>query len=211
MKRHHLLLSALLCTLFALTTYAAYVTRIPVVVRQPDGTGVHCFASGDEFHNWLHDGNDYTIMQDPRTGVYVYAALEAGQLRPTAFMPGKDDPSREGLTPRVNITAEQWNKRRATFLAAIPPDLVATSTTGTINNIVVFIRFADESKSVYPDSIGRYERVFNSPGDGANSLFNYYREVSYGQLEVRSSFYPVTRDSVLSCQANPTPPTQLRL
>ncbi|MDZ4183225.1 MAG: hypothetical protein U1B83_10145 [Candidatus Cloacimonadaceae bacterium] len=34
---------------------AAYLTDIPIQVNQPNGTVIDCFASGDEYHNWLHD------------------------------------------------------------------------------------------------------------------------------------------------------------
>ena len=56
--------------------FGAYLTDQPQTLTQPDGKIVHCLASGDEFHNWLHDESGYTIIQDPETGYYVYADLQ---------------------------------------------------------------------------------------------------------------------------------------
>ena len=59
-------------------------------------------------------------------------------------------------------------------------------------------RFADEEKNIFPDSVARYDRMLNSSAPGANSMYNYFKEVSYNQLEVPSTFYPASSDSVLS-------------
>ncbi len=170
-----------------------------MTVRQPDGTIIHCLATGDEFHNWLHDENDYTIMQDHATGYYVFATLKLGQLRPTSFLPGRDDPARAGLMPGVNISSDQWAQKRASILSGTPLDIGIAPTTGTINNIVIFVRFSDDEE--FTGSPAVYSDMFNASGQGVSSLYNYFREVSYGALEVFSTFYPAsTGATVLSYQ-----------
>lgn len=62
------LFSSVLLLVIVTFAHAAYVSRMPVEVTQPDGTTVRCFATGDEYHNWLHDANDFTIMQDHANG-----------------------------------------------------------------------------------------------------------------------------------------------
>ena len=37
--------------------YSAYLRDILITVHQPDGTEINCFASGDEYYNWLHDAD----------------------------------------------------------------------------------------------------------------------------------------------------------
>ena len=175
--------------LIASLAHAAYVVRIPVTVQQPDGTIVRCLASGDEYHNWLHDDKDYTIIQDHSNGYYVYATLKAGQLRPTLLLPGRDDPAAAGLTPGVNIPPEQWATRRAKLLAEPGPSPTVTPTTGTLNNLVLFIRFKGEPE--YSRTTTSYSLLFNSSSTSANSMYNYFREVSYNKLTVVTSFYPV--------------------
>ena len=65
MKKFFILLIA---CFFLISVQAAYLKNIPVTVTQPDGTELHCFASGDEYFNYLHDKDGYTIMQHPETG-----------------------------------------------------------------------------------------------------------------------------------------------
>ncbi|MDR2980574.1 MAG: M6 family metalloprotease domain-containing protein [Bacteroidales bacterium] len=46
---------------------------MPRTLIQPNGDTLHCFVTGDEFYNYLHDTNGYTIVQDVSSGYYVYA------------------------------------------------------------------------------------------------------------------------------------------
>ena len=89
MKKLALLLLACLSITCA---HAAYLRNIPMTLTQPDGTVLHCFASGDEYFNYLHDANGYTIMQHPKTGYYVYAERHDGQLVATDLVAGLQNP-----------------------------------------------------------------------------------------------------------------------
>ena len=95
---------------------AAPITNFPVTVKQPDGTELHLFVSGDEFYNWLHNEQGYTILQDPDTGYYVYAQLIKNQLAPTSLVVGVADPGKAGLRPDLNISPEQRENIRQEFL-----------------------------------------------------------------------------------------------
>ncbi|MCD8480033.1 MAG: M6 family metalloprotease domain-containing protein [Candidatus Cloacimonetes bacterium] len=66
------------------------------------------------------------------------------------------------------------------------PETRDAPTTGTINNVVIFIRFAGESE--FGQNISTYDGWFNS---NASSQKNYFLEASYNQLTVNSHFYPV--------------------
>ncbi len=68
-------------------------------------------------------------------------------------------------------------------------------TTGSVHNLVVFIRFADQPAFARP--LSDYEGLFNS---ASASLKNFYLENSYGKLTVNSSFYPTSSGAVLSYQ-----------
>ena len=85
MKRIALVIVAFFCFLYA---HAAYLKDIPMTLTQPDGTILHCYASGDEYFNYLHDANGYTIMQHPVTGYYVYADKQEGKLVATKYIAG---------------------------------------------------------------------------------------------------------------------------
>ncbi len=199
MRLLHCSIYSLLMILWITAGHAGYLHRIPVTVQQPNGTLVHCFATGDEFHSWLHDENNYTIIQDDASRYYVFATLKVGQLTPTSFLPGRDDPARAGLIPGANIAPEQWAKKRTTILSKYPVRVSKAPTTGTISNIVIFIRFSDQEE--FAASPAEYSEMFNASDEGVSSLHNYFREVSYGALDVSSTFYPIsTGATVLSYQ-----------
>jgi hypothetical protein len=65
-------------------------------------------------------------------------------------------------------------------------------TTGTINNLCVFIRFSDESESIFNRQRSFYDAFFNK-ADGP-SLGHYFNEVSYEKLTVNSVYYPHVDD-----------------
>jgi hypothetical protein len=56
--------------------YAAPFKNMPVYFTQPDGTQYHCFASGDEYYHYLHDGNGFVIIQN-QDGWFYYATHDA--------------------------------------------------------------------------------------------------------------------------------------
>ncbi|MDZ4121477.1 MAG: M6 family metalloprotease domain-containing protein, partial [Candidatus Cloacimonadaceae bacterium] len=182
----------------ALPLAGALLFDMPVQLTQPDGSILECLASGDEYHNWLHDAGKFTIMQSPETGWYVYAEKSAGKLYAGNLIPGRDDPSRAGLIPNLNISEEEYKERRNTKFS-IPVERDAP-TIGTINNIVIYIRFAGETEFGQNQSL--YDGWFNT---NASSQKTYFQEVSYNQLTVNTHFYPVSGNNfVLSWQdSNP--------
>ena len=181
--------------LFVSHINAAYLRHIPQMLRQPDGSILKCYASGDEFHNWFHDREGYTIIQDPETGYYVYADKTGETLIPSrqiAKSSGLMNPS--GLEPYLNLSPkailEKRNKRLSEMRVS---GGYAAPNTGTINNIVIFIRFSDESE--FTSNISVFEGKFNT---NTVSLKSYYTEVSYNQLTVNTTFYPPAVDDIVA-------------
>jgi M6 family metalloprotease-like protein len=186
-------LTVLLCLLSG-TVFASMVRSMPMKVTQPDGTVLELLASGDEFHNWLHDKDNYTIIQHPLTGYYCYAVKDGNGVQASDLIVGHGSPEMLGIPTGVNISPELYKQmRRERF--AMPAERDAP-TTGTINNLVVFIRFSDETE--FGDLLSLHSGRFNTD---TNSLKNYYLEASYSQLTVNTTFYPVTGNNyVLSWQ-----------
>lgn len=181
------------------TMPAAWLRDVPVQVRQPDGSTLPCFASGDEFNNWLHDRNGFTIIQDPSTGWYLYAERRGELLAPTSHRPGTADPAAAGLTPGAYLTESAALANRTRWPEYIPTARALAPRTGVLNNIVIFIRFSDDTE--FPDAQSVYTSRFNTNTPGANSVYNYFREISYGRLEIQTWFLPAnTGTAVLSYQ-----------
>ena len=134
---------------------AAFLRNVPVHVNQPDGTVLSCLASGDEFYNWLHDKDGFTIMRNPATGFLVYADKVDGKLVPTEFIAGRTDLrtlEQAGVKARL---LDDPKTREMRVAAAADEPIVNAPQTGTINNLVVYIRFSDQD-GVHP-SVHRHD------------------------------------------------------
>ena len=184
-KKFALLILFFICV----SAFSAPLEYIPVSVTQPDGVLLNIFASGDEFYNWLHDKDFYTIVKDSKTGYYVYASLENNKIVPTGFIVGRVNPAFAGLNPGIMIPPDEIRKIRNDFFAKSPQDMGRAPKKGTINNLVIFIRFSDQPE--YSDLNSYYKGIFNNDTLGINSMYNYFRDASYKTLSVISYFYPV--------------------
>ena len=187
-------------------TFAAYLNDVPQSLKQPNGTTLNCFASGDEFFNWLHDSNNYTIIQNDK-GWYVYADLINDELVPTKFIPGIDNPAANGLRPGLIYSESKLMSMRNKFAIPTRPSLVnkkkeelqSTRNRGVLNNIAIFIRFADESG--FTQQLPYFDTPYNATGQV--SVYDYYYTMSYNQLEIKTSFFPQPNGSlILSYQDN---------
>lgn len=186
---------------FSFFAKAAYLENVPMTLTQPDGTKLECFASGDEFYNYLHDAQGFTIIQDHATGFYVYADLQDGELVPTDLVAGRSNPASR-LKLYLNISPEKRMEKRKAW--DVPEHLQKPETRnrdtnhGTLNNLVIFIRFADD---------GEFENTFSSVNNMFNenqsevSMQSYFKEVSYNQINIPTTFYPVPDgEKILSYQ-----------
>ena len=181
----------IIAVITSVNLFAAYLKNVPVELKQPDGNVINCLITGDEFHRRVHDKDNYTIIQNPITGYYVFALKEGDNLIPSDFVVGKADPRQLGIEPNLDIPAEKMEEKRAATLKSAKI-ATASFTKGNLYNLVVFVRFEDDQE--FTDNIESYSSRFIDDNQGANSVYNYYKEVSYGQLEVKSSFYPISEN-----------------
>jgi M6 family metalloprotease-like protein len=184
-------LFAIILCLLTLNSFAAYLTFEPVTVNQPNNVILNIYASGDEFYNWLHDKDGYTIIQDEYTGYYCYAVPEGNKLIASKYIVGVSSPFIAGIQKWLTIPETEIYKKRQEFYNKSPKDMGDAPKTGNINNLVVYIRFAGENE--FTDSAAFYNRLFNySATSNGNSMKNYFKEVSYNKLNINTTFYPTT-------------------
>lgn len=183
MKRLILLLSALL---FVLGLSAAPHSFLPTQITQPDGSQLTIYASGDEFHNWLHDEDNYTIVKDD-DGWYVYAMQNGENVAPTQLKIGKELPHRS-LNPGINLSQRLIDEKYERLSAMRDYSNARSPHTGEFHNLVVFIRFSDSPD--FMNDISFYDAMFNDSTPNANSMRNYFIAASYNQLEMESFFFP---------------------
>jgi len=196
-----------LCAIFTfmpVITKAAYIQNISQTLVQPDETILECYASGDEFYNYLHDSNGYTIIKNKQTNWFVYANKSADTLIPTDLIPNIHNPIEYGLTPYILHSQEYiYNRTQTRFKLEEMPNkeqydnLQGSSPFDTINQIVILVTWSGGQAFYYP--LSYYDNLYN----GANNSFKaYWLEQSYGQLVVNTHLYeyqsPYSRSSISS-------------
>src|SRR5574344_2003253 len=190
--------------IIAVFAQAAFVKDMPVVRLQPNGATLHCFVTGDEYYHRLHDAQGFTIVQNSHTGYYVYAVVQNGELTGSNYIVGSVNPATVGITPNLTISQEAWSlKQKAWDIPAqyAAPTAAKTGNTnrGTINNIVIFIRFAGDAE--ISTSMSSINAMFNDSTSGSTSMYNYFKHASYGQLHIPTFYYPAPNNgSVVSYQ-----------
>ncbi|MCD4818153.1 MAG: M6 family metalloprotease domain-containing protein [Candidatus Cloacimonetes bacterium] len=182
------ILFVIVCSFVIINAFAALIENIPMTLEQPYGENFACFASGDEFFNYLHDKNGFTVKQNPVDGYYYFMQEENNKLVFTKYKPNIDDPINNGLTPYALISEKEYKERRQKYSEGIDKTSKPDSR-GIINNLVVYIRFSDQTEFPTPRSV--FDEKFNADEPGEASMLNYYEEVSYDQLTINSTHYPV--------------------
>ena len=192
MKRIFLFL--VICSLSICGVFGAYLKNVPQKLVQPDGIVVNCFVTGDEFYRVFQDSAGYTIVKHPQTGYFVYALPMNDSLTHSDYIVGKANPQTLGLTKGVRLSSAKIMAIRKAFEAeyeATHKTHKAVAAKGKINNIVIFISFADDSvfsQTTYPTEMQKFN---DSSSASAVSVYNYYRTVSYGQFYLESHFFPI--------------------
>ena len=196
-------LKTIFVLLFVICTniWAAPLKYVPQTISQPNGEQINCFASGDEYYNWLHDELGYTIIQDKSNGYYYYAQAAGDSLISSKYLVGKISPITIGLTPWLKISSakimEKVNYMRRGVDShkpqSIKTDGLQVNNTGTINNLVVYIRFLGETE--FTDSTIVYDRMLNQAT--GNSMKSYFNEASYNQVIINSTMYPTSANGIV--------------
>ena len=177
----------------SLQLMGAYVSFQETYVTDSDGTRIVCYASGDEYYNWLHDKKGYTIIQNHKDGNYYFAVFVQGKLVCSEYRAKNGNPQGCGLTPWTKIPVSEYNLKKGRVTATIPVSMNAEKSqkTGEMNNLIVFIRFSDDSEFTVSRQV--YDDKFNA--EMSNSVKSYFNEVSYNKLQISSSHFPI-------CQPN---------
>lgn len=189
------------------TLCAMPVFNMPTARIQPNGDTVHIFVSGDEYYHRLHDAEGYTIVQNPRTGYWVYAdTLHMGTDRwevvATNHIVGTVNPATVGLHPNLGVDRETWLEKQQRY--DIPKSIGSSPKTsgtnhGTMNNIVVFIRFSDETE--ISTAFSTINAMFNDSTATATSMYSYFKKVSYNKIFIPTHYFPTPNgNSIVSFQ-----------
>ena len=185
MKTNILFTALLLVSVFI---KAAPVYFMPQTIFQPNGDKIECFVSGDEFFNFYHDADGYTIIQGD-DGWFYYAEKEKDIILPSQYLVNSVNPEQIGLQKWVKISKKEYNKRKDLMFAevnSLKSGPAKSPHSGDLNNICIYIRFADDTE--FTINRQSYDNKFNSLT--SESLKSYYKEVSYDMLNINTSHYP---------------------
>jgi len=177
---------------FSYIANAAYIRNHPLKLVQPDGEILYCFVTGDEFWRKVHDARGFSILQNPVTGFYVYAMQADEQVVASDYRVGWYDPEALGIVRGLAApppSREDQRLMRPMGSPASPQEILNAPKTGVINNIVILIRFSGETE--FGDASSLYDDMFNTASTGYNSMSNYFREASYVNLSISTTFYPL--------------------
>lgn len=198
----HILKSFLLgvVLLMANSAHAVFVDKMPIDRIQPNGDTVHMFVTGDEYYHRYHDANDFTIVQN-QAGYWVYAqADKASGVKPSAHIVGSVNPATIGLTPGLRISKSEYQERMKMW--EIPeqyrkPEAKTEGVNhGDFTNLVVFLRFSDDSN--YSRPLSSVDRMFSdSSHANSTSVYNYFRKASYGKISIRTYYAPTPDSNVI--------------
>lgn len=171
--------------------FAAPLKNIPVRLTQPDGQVIECFASGDEFYNYVHDANDFTFVKGDDSYYYYAMHDNKGEVVASPYRVNSVDPASVGLQPYVKISEKEYLKRRQEREQHIKPIKRPADRElnhGIYNNLVVFIRFAGDT--YHNTTFSTVDSMFNAANYESISLRNFYHHASYNKLDLHSYFYP---------------------
>ena len=187
----------LILSLIVSLTYAVWLDSEPFRLYQPDGTPLDVLLSGDFLYNWHHDSRGYTIVLDRETGYWCWAIDENGFII-SSGLPIHLNPIDEvirsfDIRPNLTLSLEKYYELREAWEMSIAGS--AAPSHGVIQNITIFIRFRDQTE--FPQTIAHWDQLLNDRTQGANSMFNYFWNISNETLEVESPFFPISHNNMV--------------
>lgn len=182
-----------LCLLCMVSLAAVKVQNRAWEYTQPNGTVLSLLLSGDEFEHRIHDKANFTVVIDPITDYAVYAIPDGKGIKPSKYIVGNSDPSGLGIQPGLRVDSQFTAAKAEEHRQMLRENPNRAPSTGSINNIVIFIRFLDQSE--YTEPVSTYETAFNSPT--SPSMRGFFAEESGGQLSINTTFYPAPEGGIV--------------
>ncbi len=159
-------------------------------VELPDGSTIHLLVRGDPSHHWTETTDGYTVVKD-KQGYYQYATLSNGRLVGTGVL-AQDPEGRSLATQRtlLSLPRHQAPSRLLTPLDASAartaantrtPDYSPMPSSGKTRVLAICVDYPDLPAN---NTIDEFARMFNGPNNGRRSFSQYFRENSYGKLDM---------------------------
>ena len=189
-----LLAGVLLCAVGG-RVMAAPAAPLAFTFVQPDGAKFEARVFGDEWFHGYETAEGYTIVRDRATGVWTFAVLdERGDLVAGPLAPGRDSPAElvKHMRPARTARPESVLRPAATNRAAS-----RVGNTGTQKVLLILVYFTDCPPK--GTNAAQWNSAFFASTD---SVSHYYREVSYGSLNLApaTECYGTSGDGVVGAE-----------
>jgi M6 family metalloprotease-like protein len=164
----------------------------PVDIVQPDGTKITIIPRGDEHLKWAQTVDGYTLMRNSQ-GIFEYAKLDAGNNLIPSGIQARNETERSipdnqflgQIAKGLSYSPSQVGIMKSISLSKQKTTLKSAPATGTVKLLCILIGFTDKA---FIKTKADFEALFNQVGystDGATgSVFDYYKENSYGRLNL---------------------------
>ena len=133
------------------------------------------------------------IIFNSEDGYFYYADKLNGDLIPSNHQAGFINPFIMGIKPGLTIDKDLYYRKRELYDMNIDHSSRDAPTSGQINQVNIFIRFADDPQFSFPRSY--YNQIFQND-TGEPSLQHYFSEISDDELYIRTYHYPTTTNDV---------------
>ena len=181
----------------AVSPLAAAIVAYPSdwTAHQPDGASVG-FIVTPSYHFTVAESMTgfYTTIKDQKDGFIKYAEIdpETGELIPSAFIVGRDDPLVNELPERVtekpHVIEAKCAKNAYCSWKKNNNGVVGSTPSGVFKNLVVPFKFADHVDRDL-NTATLEDDLFN---DGNLSVKDYFETQSYNKIQMVNDFAPET-------------------
>lgn len=174
---------AFLASVLSSSAFAVPASPHAFMAEQPDGKKFTARNMGDEWLNWMETEDGYPVVRNGTTGFWEYGIIGQGVgLVPTGAVVGGERP--EGVEKISGKKLGSAVPRRVSPLetAGSSGPLRVLNATGTRYLLVILVNFNDVLLSTADWQWAL--RAFAAFG----SVWDYYDEVSYGQLGIAPAF-----------------------
>lgn len=193
-------------------TFAASFENLPIKIELPNGEVLQLYTSGNEFAHRVHDKDGYTVVKGDDGFVYYAIRNNSGDLVASVYRVGIINPKELNIPIGLSILEEKYREKQNLYnkdFKSVNLKNILTKNSDktyriksnskqTFNNIVIYISFPDALTMNKTKSA--YDTIFN--GVKTVSLNNYYHEVSYGALTMKSTFFPTKESESLTYVAD---------
>lgn len=191
-RRSFLLISLMLILAQALLA----VPAVPWLVeqQQPDGTLVSVYIRGDEKVRWMESPDGYTLLYDNNRNIVYAEKDQAGDLVPTSIvygmssLPQAADQQLSGLQKHLRYSQAQVDAFSQIWQIGESAKTEKSSkarVTGNKKALCILMNFSDKTMG---KTKTQFENLMNqvgySAGTAKGSVKDFYKENSYGQLDL---------------------------